>query len=97
MAKRAKKASKPYIDWNRLTVSDIQGIITHFAEQELYYRQHEAQCQFLGESSGWSSSIPVMQSRQKFWHDMLHHVTRGEKIAAHVRDYIKYNQHRGEY
>ena len=93
----AKRKARPVIDWNGLTVKDINGIVTHFAEAETYYTQHIQTARAKGQTSTFESAIPVVQSRQRFWNEMIPHVERGEKISSHVREYLTYCRNKMEF
>lgn len=93
----AKRKARPYINWNGLTVADINGIITHFADSEQYYVQHTREAKKEGRPCTFESAIPIVQSRQRFWKDMIPCVERGEKISSHVREYLTYCRNRVEF
>jgi hypothetical protein len=84
------KLKKPKIDWNGLTVAEINGIVQHFEDAERYYIQQTQQAHALGNVSVFEPSIPRVQSRQRFWKEMVAYVERGEKISPHVREYMNY-------
>lgn len=89
------KRKKPHIDWNGLTPAEIRDVIQHFADAEAYYRTQMAE-QHHG-AAIWSSALPVVQSRRKFWTEMLPMAERGEKLSTHVRDYLTYCRHTQEF
>lgn len=81
----AKRKVKPTINWNVLTVPDINTIIAHFADVESRYLADVEDKQRKGMVSCFTASVPIVRERQKFWKDMIPCVERGEKIAAKVR------------
>lgn len=81
------KARKLIINWNGLTVGDIQEIIDHFADAEQHYTQYTREAHAAQRPAYFASSIPIVQERQVFWKQMQARVAQGEKIASRVREY----------
>ena len=99
MAKRRKLQ----LNWNGLTVADIQETIQHFADCEHTYREQVEASRIdpMGVSAlripYLEKSIRIVQARQIFWNEMKTIKERGEKIAPHVRQQVMYARTNGEF
>jgi hypothetical protein len=99
MAKRRKLQ----LNWNGLTLDDLQETVQHFADCEQQYREQieESRIDPMGVSAlripYLEKSIRIVQSRQVFWNEMIAVKQRGEKIAPLVRQQVMYARTSGEF
>lgn len=94
------KRQKIQLNWNGLTVEDIDETIAHFAQMERQYQQELHDHQIMPTTTlrvlFLEKSIRITQSRQSFWNEMKTRKANGEKIRSHVREYASYCKTNGE-
>lgn len=95
------KRRKIQLNWNGLTIDDMNDIIRHFAECEQRYtaefEERRAMPSTTMHHQYLEKSIRIVQARQVFWTEMIAVKERGEKIAPHVRQQVLYSRTSGEF
>ena len=95
------KRRKIQLNWNGLTVEDMQGIVQHFADCEQQYvadlKEYRATPSTVVHLQFLEKSIRIVKARQVFWNEMIAVKERGEKIAPHVRQQVMYARTSGEF